>query len=221
MTTSSQTATAKHGPVGSPDVLTQAVIVSSCYVAFQLIANVASLRIVRVGWSVDAGTLVYPFVFTLRDLVHRAGGRALARRVVLVAAALNLIMAVIFQIAAWLPLDPAGGSQSAHFAEVLGPVWRIVGASIAAGTVAELVDTEVYHRWARRFGEHQIWQRVLVSNAVSIPTDSVLFATLAFAGVLPADVWVQIVGVNVVVKVAVTLCSLPSIYAVRRGPTGE
>ena len=49
-----------------------ATIVSAAYIAFQMMADVASLRIVMVaGFSIDAGTFVYPFTFTLRDLVHK------------------------------------------------------------------------------------------------------------------------------------------------------
>ena len=46
------------------------VFVVGLYLACTLIANVASLRIVIfAGFSIDAGTLIYPLTFTLRDLI--------------------------------------------------------------------------------------------------------------------------------------------------------
>ena len=61
--------------------LVSVAVVSSLYVAAQLLSNVTSLRILRVaGFSMDAGTLIYPFTFTLRDLVHKSGGIRVARR---------------------------------------------------------------------------------------------------------------------------------------------
>ena len=60
--------------LGKPDMV-PATIVASAYIAFQMMADVASLRIVMVaGFSIDAGTFVYPFTFTLRDLVHKTAG---------------------------------------------------------------------------------------------------------------------------------------------------
>lgn len=47
-----------------------AILTSAAYVAFQMMADIASLRIVMIaGFSIDAGTFVYPFTFTLRDMV--------------------------------------------------------------------------------------------------------------------------------------------------------
>ncbi|MFN2234421.1 MAG: VUT family protein, partial [Anaerolineales bacterium] len=70
-----------------------AVIVSGAYIAFQMMADIASLRIVLIGgFSIDAGTFVYPFTFTLRDLVHKTAGIKAARALIITAAVLNLIM---------------------------------------------------------------------------------------------------------------------------------
>jgi uncharacterized integral membrane protein (TIGR00697 family) len=113
----------------------------------------------------------------------------------------------------WLPADPEWGLQ-AEFALILGPVWRIVVASIAAEMVSELLDTEIYSLWVTRVTERHQWARVLVSNACSVPVDSLIFCWGAFGGVLPAGVVWSIFWSNVLVKGAVTLLSLPGIYLV-------
>lgn len=191
------------------------VILISAYIAAQMLADIASLRIVLVaGFSIDAGTLVYPFTFTLRDLVHKVAGVSAARLLIFAAAGINILMALLFALVAALPADPAVGAQTA-FVEALNPVWRIVFASILAEVISELLDTEAYHLWERRFGTRWQWGRVLVSNAVSVPVDSAVFVVGAFAGVLPAEVVLAIFASNVLVKGAVTLLSLPGIYAVR------
>ena len=195
--------------------LSSVVVVGAAYVAAQLLANVASLRIVVVaGFSVDAGTLVYPFTFTLRDLFHKLTSAPVARVLVVVAAALNVVGALVFLAAGALPPDPEVGPQAA-FTEVLTPVARIVVASVVAQLVAELVDTEAYAAWVRRVGERWQWMRVLVSNSVSVPLDSALFVAIAFLGVVPTSVLVGVFWANVVVKGATTLVSLPWIYLVR------
>jgi uncharacterized integral membrane protein (TIGR00697 family) len=181
-----------------------------------MLADIASLRIISVaGFAVDAGTLIYPFTFTLRDLVHKISDKSAARTLIGLAAVINLGMAAFFGLVRSLPPDPQTGPQL-EFGQVLAPVWGIVIASIVAEVVAELIDTEAYSMWVRRFaGRHQ-WGRVLVSNAVAIPIDSALFVGLATVfGVFPVEVSFTIFWVNVVFKGAVTLVSIPWIYLVR------
>ena len=190
------------------------VWVIAAYIAAQMLADVLSLKIAWVaGFSIDAGTFVYPFTFTLRDMVHKLLGRAAARAVIAAAAAINVVMAGFFAFAVWLPADP-GWSLQGEFAALLAPVWRIVIASIAAELVSELTDTEIYHLWVTRVTRRFQWARVLVSNSFSVPVDSLIFSWGAFGGRFAgATVW-SIFFSNVIVKGAVTLASLPGIYMV-------
>ena len=202
-------------------------VVVSAYVAAQVLADVASLKIVSIGGlSLDGGTLIYPFTFTIRDLVHKVAGKQVARLLVFLAAGINLVMAGIFRVVSALPADLEVGTQS-EFGTVLAPVWTIVVASIVAEVVAELIDTEVYQRWVERFGNRMQWGRVLSSNAIAVPIDSALFVWLAFGGLLPGSdslatgVLLSIFWANVLIKGAVTIVSIPWIYLVRVPPLQE
>jgi uncharacterized integral membrane protein (TIGR00697 family) len=195
-------------------ILTATVLVSVFYVAAQMMADIASLRIVMVaGFSIDAGTFVYPLTFTLRDMVHKVAGIKIARILIIAAAGINLLMALLFKVVAILPADLAVGPQ-AEFAQVLSPIWRIVAASILAEVISELIDTEVYRIWVEKVTEEHQWARVLVSNAISIPVDSFLFSGLAFWGVLPSGVVLSIFISNMIIKGITTFISMPGIYLV-------
>jgi len=195
------------------------LIVGGAYVAAQMLADIASLRIISVaGFAVDAGTLIYPFTFTLRDLVHKIGDKSAARTLIGLAAVINLVMAAFFGLVGNLAPDLQTGPQL-EFGQVLAPVWGIVIASIVAEVVAELIDTEAYSLWVGRFAARHQWGRVLVSNAVAIPVDSALFVGLAtLFGVFPVAVALTIFWVNVVFKGVITLISIPWIYLVRPAP---
>jgi uncharacterized integral membrane protein (TIGR00697 family) len=195
------------------------VVVSGAYVAAQMLADVASLRIISIGgYAVDAGTLIYPFTFTLRDLVHKIGGKSAARTVIVLAAGVNLVMAAFFGLVGSLPADMVTGPQL-EFGRVLAPVWGIVIASIVAEVVAELIDTEAYSMWVKRFGERHQWGRVLVSNSIAIPIDSAIFVGLAtLFGIFPPEVAWSIFWLNLVIKGLVTLVSVPWIYLVKPTP---
>jgi len=189
-----------------------AVTVVSAYIAAQMLADVASLKIgVVAGLAVDMGTFIYPVTFTLRDVVHKLLGRVYARLLVVLAGVINLLMVVYLLWAAAVPSDAAWG-LGREFSAVFAPVWRIVVASIIAEVASELTDTEVYHWFVTRITERYQWARVIVSNSVSVPLDNLVFAVGAFGWALPWPVVLQIFLFNLVVKYAVTLASLPLIY---------
>ncbi len=198
-----------------------AVIVVAAYAGAQLLADVASLKIgVVAGLAVDMGTFIYPITFTLRDVVHKVLGKRNAQTLIITAAAINLVMAAYLAWAATVPSDPSWG-LGAEFSAVLGPVWRIVLASILAEIVSELVDTEIYHWFVTKVTTRYQWARVLTSNSISIPIDTFIFSVVAFAPLpglensplsLPWPVVWQIFLFNLGIKFAVTLVSLPLIY---------
>ncbi len=193
------------------------VVLVGFYVAFQLIADVTATKIVHIaGITLPAGTFVFTLTFTWRDALHKRLGREWARAAIITAGAANVALAAYLWLSITLPAAPFWEGQEA-FAAILGFVPRITVASILAELVSELLDTEVYHFLARRIPLRHQWLRVLGSNGVSLPVDSVIFVTLAFAGTMPfADVASVALG-QIAFKLAVTVISIPLIYLVREG----
>ena len=200
--------------MGKKNFLHMAITLSVLYVAAQMLSDISSLKIISLfGLSMDAGTLIYPITFTLRDLVHKVAGLKVARLLIFLAAGINLFMAGLFWLVAILPPDPSVGLQ-AEFGLVLSPVFRITLASIIAEVVAELIDGQIYESWVKKFGPRWQWGRVLASNLVSVPVDSLIFASVAFLGP-PFPVLIAIFASNVFLKLLVAVLSMPAIYLVR------
>ena len=212
LTTTKENTTAQKSTIS----MSQAgILVVSAYIAAQILSDIGSLKIALLaGFSIDGGTFIYPLTFTLRDMIHKSLGRKAARTVILTAGAINILMALFFAFLSKLPPDPTWPLQEA-FISVLNPVWRIVAASIVAELVSELLDTEIYQVWVTRITRRYQWARVLVSNSISIPIDSLVFCWGAFGGVLPAKIVWSIFWANVLIKGLTTLVSLPGIYLVR------
>jgi len=109
--------------VATPDwdgEMIRALVVAAAYVAAQMLADIASLKVVLfLGMSMDAGTFIYPITFTLRDLVHKTIGITAARVLIVTAAVINVVMAALFWWVSRMPGDPAVGPQTA-FAPAVG-----------------------------------------------------------------------------------------------------
>lgn len=190
------------------------ILVVSLYIACELIANTTAGKPVALpgNITVPAAVFVYALTFTLIDLINDRLGKQGARYVVYGAFLANLLLAAYIQFAIWLPPAPFYGAEGqAAFAGVLGSTWRIVVASLIAYLVSTLIDVQVFAWWRERIKRHR-WARVLISNAVSTLVDSAVFITIAFFGVMPV---LPLIGGQYLVKMIVTVISIPLIYVVK------
>ena len=190
------------------------ILIVSLYIACELIANTTAGKPVVLPGSitVPAAVFIYALTFTLIDLVNDRLGKQGARYVVYAAFLANLMLAAYTQFAIWLPPAPFYGEEGqVAFASVLGSTWRVVVASLIAYLISTLIDVQFFAWWRERIGRYR-WARVLASNTVSTLIDSAVFITIAFLGVMP--VMPLILG-QYLVKMAVTVISIPLIYAVK------
>lgn len=146
----------------------------SIYILAVLVANYTATWFfpLPVFGMVSVGTLVFGITFTQRDRVHRYGRKP--------------VYVMIF-------IAAAGMVAESLFLDV---PWRIILASFIAIVLSETADTEIYHKLLQR----SWFQRVLGSNLVSIPLDSVLFNIIAFAGVFAPAMMIAIIFGEIVVK---------------------
>ncbi|MFA6171891.1 MAG: queuosine precursor transporter [Patescibacteria group bacterium] len=190
--------------------LSLALVSASAYTSAQIIANVLSTKITvlpLVHLSMDAGTIIYPITFTLRDLVHKTCGKKNSRVVVVSAAAFSLLAFLFFWLAGKMAPDPAWLYQN-DYQNILMPVFRISIASVIAQVLSELADTEIFSMVYRRLNDILA---VLISNTVALVIDSAIFSLIAFLGVLPISTVMEIMVANILVKAVISLVSSPAI----------
>lgn len=178
------------------------------YIACEIISNVTAAKPVQVGpIVVPAAIFLYAVTFTLLDVLHREVGYKRLRTVIWAGFAANALLAFYAWFAVSLP--PASFyEESEAFSLVLGKTPRIVLASLVAFLVSSFADREIYHLVVLRWGAKP-WLRVITSNAVSTLVDSILFITIAFAGIFP--ILALIVG-QYIIKMAIAVASLPLVY---------
>ena len=123
------------------------------YIFCQVLADIGATRLVSIGnYVIPGGTFVFAVTFTLRDLIHKRLGREWARAAIVVAAGVNIIMALYLK---WVSGMQTPGFIPAEVGEAWGNIFAIVPAivvaSISAEVISEWTDTEIYHRVAGRF----------------------------------------------------------------------
>ncbi len=189
-------------------------LVGVAYVAAQMVADITNLRNLTIlGIGVTAFSLAYPLTFTLRDMAHKLAGPYVTRTLIIAAAVIYLVVQAFFTIISNLPPEMTS-EESIALGKLLTPDWRILFAAVVATVISQLVDTEIYTRWVERFGAEKQWGRVLVSNAISIPLDRILFLLLAFAGAASTDRLLEFFVGTTVIRLIFGIISIPGIYLV-------
>lgn len=204
------------------------ILLVGLYVGAQAIADVGATKFLQIGaYTLPAGTLMFALTFTLRDLIHKRMGKNWARGVILTAGLVNIIQSLYLFLMTRIatPVWFNGEAWNATFSLV--PAITI--ASIFAEVITQLIDTEVYHAVQKHWKKAPQFMRVLVSNVVALPLDSVLFAVFAFV-VLPRMFGATGTGMREALmltvgqiwfKLAVTVVSMPLIYLIHNQPQQE
>lgn len=167
------------------------------------------------GLALAGGILLVPFSFTIRDMMHKLIGFENAKRVVWVTAIINLGIAALLMLLDAMPSAVPGADELWH--SVMGSSWRIIIASFLAQVVADLMDTYSFEFFTRKLKGKKTWLRVVGSNLISTPIDSILFTVIAFLGVLPADVMINSIISSTVLKFAISLLAIPLAYTHEKG----
>ena len=110
--------------------------------------------------------------------------------------------------------DDVGEREEDAFVAVLGFVPRIVAASICGYLVGQLMNSLVLVKIRERWGAKHLWARLIGSTLVGEAFDTVIFCTIAFAGIIPGMEFVNYIVTGYVYKVGIEVVFLPITYRV-------
>jgi uncharacterized PurR-regulated membrane protein YhhQ (DUF165 family) len=183
-------------------------VLTSLYVAVVVSAQVGTNKIVDVPWTdltAPGGTYLIGIALSLIELAHRT---APTRREGFVNAQVMVACGFIGSalLAGYLAVLDRMSPDDALFHRLAG-TWRIVLGSLVAFAVSETIDNS-FGAWLRDRVHDAV--RVVATNAVSVPLDSVVFLLVAFGSL-------EFIEGQIVVKYAVTVVfGIPLVLALRR-----
>jgi uncharacterized PurR-regulated membrane protein YhhQ (DUF165 family) len=184
-------------------------LLTGLYVAVVCSAQIGASKIVELPWvglAAPGGTYAVGVALALVEVAHRtAGSRREGWRNAQVMIASGFLASGV--LAAYVAIvDANEAAFPGQQFGVLASTWRIVLASLAAFAVSESLDN-VLGAWLRdRIPD---WARVLSTNPVSAPVDSVVFLAAAFGSL-------ALVEGQIVAKLGATVAiGLPLVLVLR------
>lgn len=208
-------------------------IILGLFVSVLLISNVASsAKIVALGQigplalTFDAGTLVFPLSYIFSDVLTEVYGYRNARRVIWIGFVCLLLTSLVLIVvgrlpgeAFWLSSTASGDAAAADFGQqaydkIFGLTVRIVLGSLTAYWCGSFLNDFLLARLKVRTAGRYLWVRTIGSTLVGEGVDTLVFALIAFAGVLPTETLAALIISNYVFKVGVEVVFTPLTYAI-------
>ncbi len=168
------------------------------FVGIKIFALEPTLGFAPLNWSLfgqigtlnfTAGVILWPFVFVMTDVINEYFGRRGVKFITWLTIGL-ICYAFVFAFAAirlapaewWVGAYAGQGipDMQAAFAGIFGQGLWVIGGSLTAFLIGQLLDVTIYHRVRRLTGESKIWLRATGSTLVSQLLDSYIVLYIAF-----------------------------------------
>ncbi|MEO6225983.1 MAG: queuosine precursor transporter [Sphingomicrobium sp.] len=167
------------------------------------------------SWPFGAGILFFPISYVIDDILTEVYGYARARRAIWAGFGALAFLALMEWTVVHLPVAPGWTGQPAY-ERVFGGGWRIIGASMAAFFVGDLLNSVVLAKMKIWTAGKHLWTRTIGSTIIGEGADSLIFYPLAFYGMAdwPVGILAAVMLSQFVLKVSWEALLTPITYAV-------
>lgn len=181
------------------------ILFSTCLI----ISNILASKIMMVGpWAAPAGVLIFPLAYIINDVIAEVWGYQKARLIIWAGFGVNVLAALFFSAGIAVQAAPFWQGQDA-FASVLGSTPRIVAASLLAYLLGSFLNAFVMSKFKIMTKGKAFSLRAIVSTLAGEGADSLIFITIAFAGIFPVKVLFGMVLTQALIKTAYEILVLP------------
>ena len=190
------------------------LLVAALFVTSLIVSNIIAVKLIDVaGMILPAAIIIFPISYILGDVLTEVYGFARARQVIWLGFLCNLFAVIAIFGGGLLPAAGFWPGQDAYDM-ILGAVPRILAASFVAYLVGEFVNAYVLARLKVAMEGRHLWVRTIGSTLAGQLLDSAIFITIAFAGIMPAEILLGAIVTQWLVKSAYEALATPLTYAV-------
>lgn len=178
-----------------------------------ILANIQVVKTVEIfGLTATLGNVLYGSIFLATDVLNEHYGEKVANKSVLLGFLSAIVMLASMQLAiAFIPAssDIATGALKTIF----DPAIRIVTGSLVAYLVSQFLDVRLFQVIKKKYpSDKYLWLRNNGATLISQLLDTAIFVSIAFIGVYPMSIVLQIYLTTYVFKAIIALLDTPFIY---------
>ena len=189
-------------------------LLSGLFVATLLISNTVAQKPIQLRSLVaPAAIILFPLTYIFGDVLTEVYGYARTRQVIWTGFLASGLMAAAYWIVVVLPAASFWNDQEA-LRSILLPVPRIVLASLIGYLAGEFVNSFVLAKMKLLTEGRHLWTRTIGSTIAGQSVDTMLFVTVAFAGVWPRSQLLSAIVSLYALKVGYEILATPITYIV-------
>lgn len=181
-----------------------------------ILANIQVVLLVNLfGFDTTLGNILYAGGFLVTDILAENYGKKAAQKAVYLGFFSLIAMTLIMQIAvSFTPINMEESLETFNGVKrVFDFMPRIVVASLISYLISQTHDIWAYEFWRKKYSEPKhIWIRNNASTMVSQLIDNGCFTLIAFYGVYPKEVLIEIFLATYLIKFLVAVCDTPFVY---------
>jgi uncharacterized integral membrane protein (TIGR00697 family) len=181
-----------------------------------ILCNIQVLKIINMfGLTTTLGNILYGSIFLATDILSEVYGKKEARKGVWVGFYALFFTTVIMQLALRFKPAPDDFIDPA-LQQIFNFLPRVALASMIAYAISQLHDVWFYHLIGEKTKRRHLWLRNNLSTMVSQFIDTIIFCSIAFWGVFPTTIFIEIAITTYLFKLAVAVIDTPFIYLAKR-----
>jgi hypothetical protein len=189
-------------------------LLTAIYITFSLMNNVTAGKLISLGiFSVSAATLFFPVTYILADIFTEVYGYSKARSRVWLLLLCGVIGGIISAVVAFLP-PAVGFDGNDAYVKVFSQVPRILIASWIAFFFGSIANDYIMAKMKIRTKGKHLWMRTIGSTLAGEGVDSILFFGIAFYGIIPNFLLLNLIGSAWFLKVLIETIMTPVTYKV-------
>lgn len=188
-------------------------LIMAAFITLLLCSNLVGAPKVCTIYGISFGgtLLFFPITYLFGDILTEVYGYRRSRKVVWAGFAALIFASLVCRIIIALPAAPTWDHQSA-LELVFGQTPRIVAASLAAYFVGEFSNSFVLAKMKILTQGKWLWTRIVGSTLIGEGIDSLIFYPLAFFGVWPNPLIVEVMLTSYTFKVIWETLMMPLTY---------
>ncbi len=202
------------------------ILLISSFIGALLISSITASKLYSINLfgflvNIPVGTSLFAITFLSTDVISEVWGKKHAMLLVF-GGFVSRIMSLLFLLFA-VGVEGAGApiwDNQIAYSDILSGSSRIILAGILTYPVSQVVDVLIFHFLKKKHeGQNRLWLRNNLSTIGSQLVDSTVFIAIAFGGMLPVNVLINIIIGQVVIKWMIAMIDTPIVYMVRNFAT--
>lgn len=191
------------------------LVLAGIFVTNAVIAELIGGKLFQWGpFTMSIGVLPWPIVFLATDLINEYFGKEGVRKLTFLTVALIIYSFIILFLGIMIPAADFSPVQDDAFKIVFGQSLWIIGGSLVAFLVSQLVDVFVFWLVRSRTKGRLLWLRATGSTAASQLIDTFVILGIAFylPGKISLDEYLSFSFSNYTYKLGIAITLTPLIY---------